>query len=220
MADAAATPVPPPVAYVRDLLLGFDSPWFLCGGWAADAWHGRLTRDHADVDIAVFHRDQRAIFEHFPGWALVAHDPNVPDDTSEPWNGRDLDLPAHIHVPTLGSPLSTLTTAKHTTVEFEFLLNELTGEEWVLNREPRIALPLDRCIRQSDWALPTAAPEVVLFYKGGGNLGGAESDTFRPRDEQDFHALLPTLTDAQRSWLRDSLATVRPGHPWLTHFAS
>src|SRR5690349_1747396 len=66
-AQQAATPVPEAVGYVRDLLTGFGPSWSLCRGWAGDAWLGRQTRDHGDVDIAVFHRDQRAIFEHFRG---------------------------------------------------------------------------------------------------------------------------------------------------------
>lgn len=218
------TPVPEAVAYVRDLLRGLRSSWFLCGGWAADAWLGRQTRDHWDVDIAVFHHDQRAIFTHLSGWALVGHDPNVPDDTTEPWNGRQLDLPAHIHVPTPGSPLATSATATHTDFEFEFLLSERSDHGWVLNRELQIAVPLDRGTGQSSWGLPTAAPEVVLFYKAGGNLTTAEreawSGTFRPRDEQDFFALLPTLTGAQRAWLRESLTAVQPAHPWLTYLGS
>jgi hypothetical protein len=172
----------------------------------------------------VFHHDQRAIFEHLSDWALVGHDPNVADDTTEPWNGRHLDLPAHIHVPKLGSTLSTSTTVTHTAFEFEFLLVERSDHGWVLNRELHIAVPLDRGTRQSSWGLPTVAPEVVLFYKAGGNLTTAEveaqSDAPRPRDEQDFHAVLPTLTEAQRSWLRESLAKVRPMHPWLAHLVS
>jgi hypothetical protein len=213
-----------PVAYVRDLLQGLRTPWFLCGGWAVDAWLGRQTRDHADVDIAVFHHDQRAIFAHLSGWALVGHDPNVADDTSEPWNGRHLDLPAHIHVPTSGSPLATSTAVRHTAFEFEFLLNERAGHDWVLNREAQLTVPVDGAVRRPAGGLPTAAPEVVLFYKAGGNLTYAEVEAggygIRPHDEQDLLALLPTLTGPQRSWLRESLATVRPGHPWLTHLAS
>jgi hypothetical protein len=150
-AQETAMPVPNAVAYVRDLLIGFGAPWFLCGGWAADAWLGRQTRDHADVDIAVFHRDQHVIFDHFKGWALVGHDPNVPDDTAEPWNGRHLDLPAHIHVPKLGSPLSASTAVTHTDFEFEFLLNDGSDGLCVLNRDLDIAIPLERCIRSSPW---------------------------------------------------------------------
>lgn len=207
-----------------DLFSDFDPPWFLCGGWAADGWIGRQTRDHGDVDISVFHHDQRAIFEQLPGWALVGHDPNVPDDTTEPWNGRHLDLPAHIHVPELGSPLSTSTTATHSAYEFEFLLNERSGSDWVLNRERGVTIPLDRCVGQSAWGVPTAVPEVVLFHKAGGNLTAAEiaapGGGVRPRDEQDFFALLPILTEPARTWLRDSIAKVLPEHPWLAHLAA
>jgi hypothetical protein len=201
---------------VRDLLRGFGPSWFLCGGWAADAWLGRQTRHHWDVDISVFLDDQHAIFHHFTGWALVAHDPNVPGDTKEPWNGRHLDPPAHIHVPKLGSSLATSTTATHTAFEFEFLLDERSGGEWILNRTPRVAVPLDRGIEHSPWGLPVATPEVVLFFKAGGNVPGADlDDVIRPHDEQDFLALLPTLTPARRTWLRESLGSVWSEHPWL-----
>ena len=223
-AQQTATPVPEAVAYVRDLLTGFGPAWFLCGGWAADAWLGRQTRDHGDVDIAVLHRDQHAIFEHFPGWALVGHDPNVPDDTAEPWNGRHLDLPAHIHVPKLGSPLASSTAVAHTAFEFEFLLNEGADGDCVLNAELDIAVPLECCIRPSAWGLPTAAAEVVVFFKAGGHLSVTErraaNKLFRRRDEQDFFALLPTLSEAQRTWLRASLGKIQREHPWLVHLDS
>ena len=212
---------PDAVAYVRDLLAGFGAAWFLCGGWAADAWLGRQTRDHFDVDVSVLHHDQRAIFEHFPGWALVGHDPNVPDATTEPWNGRHLDLPAHVHVPRFGTELSTSPTATHPEFEFEFLLNAGSDGHCVLHPELDVAVPLERCLQPSGWGLPTAAAEVVLFFKAGGDLSltqiQAADRLYRDRDEQDFFALLPTLSEAQRSWLRDSVGRIRPTHPWLAH---
>ena len=193
------TAVPEAVAYMRDLLHGFGRPWFLCGGWAVDAWLGRQTRDHLDVDIALLHEDQYAVWEHFAGWALVAHDPNVADDTTEPWTGRRLDPPAHVHVPQRGE-----TSAKHSAFEFEFILVETSGQDWVLNREPYTG--------QTAWGLPAEAPEVVLLNKADGVV--------RPHDEQDFRALLPTLTDVQRAWLWDAIRRVHPGHPWLTRLQS
>ncbi len=207
------TTVPPAVAYVRDLLHGFDAPWILCGGWAADAWLGRTTRNHWDVDIAVFHHDQRALFDHLTGWALVAHDPNAADDTTEPWTGRHLDPPAHIHAPTLAGPLATSPTARHTDFEFEFLLIERSGHDWVLHTQPHIAVPLDRATQQSIWGLTIAAPEIVLFYK-------ALNESIRLHDERDLQALLPTLTETQRTWLRDALAKVQFTHPWLPRLAA
>jgi hypothetical protein len=213
-----SVPVPEPVAYVRDVLRGLAAPWFLSGGWAADAWLGRPTREHGDVDITVFHEDQRAVFEHLAGWALVAHDPNVPDDTTEQWSGRHLDLPGHIHVPTSTGDLSTSPTLTHAAYEFEFLLNQRAGSTWVLNPEAGITLAVDVSTGLSAWGVPTAPPEVVIFFKAGAHLTGAELDAAgapRPRDEQDFHALLGTLTDAARAWLHRSIAAVRPQHPWL-----
>jgi len=184
--------LPPPLEYVRDLLRGMQTPWFLCGGWAADAWLGRETRRHGDVDIAVVHTDQRAIFEHLPGWALVGHDPHVPDDTTQQWDGRRLDLPAHIHVPTPKSPLATSATLNHSAFEFEFILVERADPDLILRPQP--------------WGLPTLAPEAVLLHKAG---------DLRSRDEDDFLALLPTLTGAQLSWLCESLSQKHPEHPWL-----
>jgi hypothetical protein len=46
----------------------------------------------------------------------------------------------------------------------------------------------------------------VAFYK---------ADNGRPKDETDFAAALPVLTEPQRQWLSDALSLVYgPGHPW------
>jgi hypothetical protein len=218
MVDHSAGDAPPPaaVAYVRDLLDGFGAAWFLCGGWAADAWLGRQTRDHDDVDVAVFHHDHAAIVEHLAGWALVAHDPNVADDTTEQWHGRQLDRPAHVHVPALAGPLATSKTLAHADFEFEFILVDGTDSDWILNADHGIRVPREHGIRLSPWGVPAAAPEIVLFVKAGGNLPATEAEAgtaIRPRDEQDFFALLPVLSAAERLWLRKSLGAVHPGHP-------
>jgi hypothetical protein len=120
-----------------------------------------------------------------------------------------------------GSSLSTSTRLTHAAHEFELLLNARTGTDWVLNPDLGVTVPLDRSTLRSAWGLPVAPPEVIVFFKGGGDLTAAQieawSGTFRPRDERDFHALLPTLTGTARSWLRQSLAAVLPEHPWLPH---
>lgn len=221
---SGAATVPEPVAYVRDLLADFGATWFLCGGWAVDAWLGRQTRDHGDVDVAVFHDDQRALFDHFAGWALVGHDPNVPGDTTQPWRGRQLDLPAHIHVPTYESSLATSQTATHTAFEAEFMLEQRSEHDWILEDDPRVTLPLDRCAPVSPWGVPTATPEALLFYKAGGHLGAedlrARREALRPHDERDFLAVAPSLTAAQRWWLHDALVGTHPEHPWLGRLVS
>ncbi|MBA2631593.1 MAG: hypothetical protein H0U86_01110 [Chloroflexi bacterium] len=183
---------------------GFRPMWYLCGGWAVDAWLGGQTRSHADVDIAVFQDDQRAIFDHLGDWQLIGHDNHVADDSIEPWDGRRLDLPAHIHA------------RSDDGFTLEVLLNERSGRDWIFSREPRITLPLRRCVRQSSWGLSTVVPEVILFYKANPPAwrDGLPPD-LRPHDELDLLALLPNLTEEQRSWIWEAISLLRPGHPWL-----
>jgi hypothetical protein len=182
------------VARVAELMSTFRPRWFLCGGWAVDAWVGHQTRDHGDLDITVFHDDQRAIFEHLAGWQLIAHDTQVDGGTAEPWNGRPLTLPDRLDA------------ASKQGFGLEIILNERSGRDWIFSREPRITMPLRGCARQSAWGLPTLLPEVILFYK---------AKDLRPHDELDFLALLPGLTENQCHWLRETISLVHPGHPWL-----
>jgi len=202
------TPVPETLARVADLMSAFRPKWSLCGGWAVDAWLGRQTRDHADIDIAVFQDDQHAIFDHLAGWQLIAHDNHVAPDSIESWDGRRLDLPAHIHA------------RSHDGFNLEVLLNERSGRDWIFSREPRITMPLRRCAQQSAWGLPTVVPEVVLFYKAHPPAWRDISRPgLRPHDELDFLALLPHLTEKQRYWLWEAISLVHPGHPWLTQLS-
>jgi hypothetical protein len=205
------TPIPQPVAGVANLMSTFHPEWALCGGWAVDAWLDRQTRNHVDVDIAVFCGAERAIFNHLAGWPLIAHDAQVADDTSEPWDGRRLVLPAHIHGRSPDMPRGLpdrLEEPGWAGFSLDIQLNERSGRHWVFSREPRVAMSLRRGVRASAWGVPTAVPEVLLFYK---------SKDMRAHDELDFLALLPHLTEEQYNWLREAISLVHPGHPWLAH---
>lgn len=37
----------------------------------------------------------------------------------------------------------------------------------------------------------------------------------RPKDDEDFEAVLPSMDPSQTSWLIDTLRSVHPGHPWV-----
>ena len=65
-------PAPAQVAQVAQLMASFPADWYLCGGWGVDAWLGRQTRDHHDIEVAIFTEDQPAVFEHIAGWGLKA----------------------------------------------------------------------------------------------------------------------------------------------------
>lgn len=184
----------------------FRAPWALCGGWAIDAWLGRQTREHGDVDVSVFVQDQRALFEDLRGCQMIPHDPHVPGDSSEPWDGRRLDLPGHIHGRlNAGEEVPfRVDSASEQGFSLDIQLDDRSGEDWILSREPMISVPLRSGVKRSGWGLPTVVPEVLLFFK---------ARDLRRRDKLDFLALLPDLTQEQRDWLRSALSLA--GHPWL-----
>jgi len=186
--------------------------WSLCGGWAVDAWLGRQTREHGDIDVSVFAEHQHALFDHLAGWQLLAHSPDAPGHDGEWWDGRRrLNHPSHIHArPPERSgavPAGGIATAEDG-FTLEFQIDGLFGDEQILNKEPRVSLPLGRAVRLSPWGLPALVPEALLFYK---------SKDLRRRDKLDFLALVPHLTDEQRDWLRTAISLV--GHPWVAQLS-
>ena len=50
-----------PVLAVRSLLSDLTVPYWIAGGWAIDLAVGRVTRDHADVDVMLLERDEHAL---------------------------------------------------------------------------------------------------------------------------------------------------------------
>jgi hypothetical protein len=179
-------PVPTAVARVVEVMQGFPGDWCLCGGWGVDAWLGRQTREHKDVDIVAFEGDLDAVLDHFGGWQLWAHDENDPDSEQQ-WDRRRLVLPAHIH-------------ARRDDVNLDIQVTERNGDEWVLNYDPRIVIDAQQFIETSGWGVPALAPEVILFYK---------TLERRPQDLEDLEALLPHLTSDQAAWLANAIALAK-----------
>ncbi len=63
---------------------------------------------------------------------------------------------------------------------------------------------------RSDSGIPIVTPEVQLLYKAR-HKG--------EKDEHDFRLVSGALRGARREWLRDALALIHPGHPWLEELA-
>ena len=221
------TAVPPPVARIAEVMSSFPARWCLCGGWAVDAILGGETRRHGDVDITIFEDDAAALYKHLAGWQLIAHDTRVPGNSAEPWNGRKLSLPAHIHghAPDDGpSTPAFLVNPSEQGFDLEIVVNELSESgDWQLyyipnevhnfSREPLLTVPLGECTQESTWGFPTLTAQVLLFYKATAYRDSA--NYLRRRDHLDFDRLLPRLTKQQRSWLHDAIALVDADHPWL-----
>jgi hypothetical protein len=139
----------------------------------------------------------------------VAHDPNVPDDTSEPWDGRALDLPAHLHgrAPGAGQAMpGAINDAARQGFGLDVQINERLGGDWLMSRKPELRRPLAECIGKTGWGVPAVTPEVLLFYK---------ADQPRAHDEIDLIELLPLLGQPALEWLRTAISALYPGHRWL-----
>jgi len=176
-------------------LFGDLPNWWIAGGWAIDLWLRRTTRDHADLDVATLRRDQGSFWERLDGWDL--HLGTAPD-VVEPWPDRDVVRP-QLHAvwcrPTPESPWA-----------FELLLNDASGSDWLFRRDPAVRMPLAEIERTSPEGIPYLVPEIVLLYK---------AKNVREHDVQDFDIAHPSLDAKQRAWLREGIALVHPGHPWL-----
>ena len=213
LSDQVSPPIdgapPEPVARIATIMSSYPAPWALCGGWAVDAWLGRISRDHGDVDVSVFDAHHAQLAEHLGGWQLIAHT-SVGDDASTGlWDGRKLPVPSHIHArsPADSGPLpkdGICEPAKGWWLDIQ--IDGIEGDEWVLRREPYVSLPLVDAVRVSDWGVPVTAPETVLFLKAVAP---------RRRDWRDFVACLPQLDEPQIIWLRDAIERTYGEHPWM-----
>lgn len=88
------------------------------------------------------------------------------------------------------------------------MVDDTDGPDWVYRRDARIRRPVTQLGGPASTdGRPVLAPEVQLLYK---------SRTPRPQDVSDFQRVAGTLDERQRTWLREALSTVAPGHAWLT----
>ena len=183
---------------VKSLLVNFNAPWFIAGGWALDLFLGTVTRPHHDIEIAVFRQDQLALQTYLPDWEFVKIVPGKPGQKAEWRRGEYLSLPIHeIHA----------ISPDDRRFEIEILLNESSEDRWIFRRNHQITCPLTRVGCKTDDKIPYLSPEVVLLYK-------AKNPS--PKDEADFSRALEALGHDRRRWLKQSINANHPGHPWLS----
>ena len=87
----------------------------------------------------------------------------------------------------------------------QVMIDESSNGNWTSRRDPGIRRPVASIGQISRDGIPYLAPEIQLLYK---------AKNPRPKDETDFTAVLPFLTQAQRRWLSDTLARTLGEHPW------
>ena len=190
-----------PVEAVAAELAGLEVRWLVSSGWALDLFLEEPSRYHDDLDIVVFRQDQHPVQRRLlsRGWRL---DKVTSGGGYRPWaEGEWLGPEVHqVHARRGGAFL-------------DLLLSPRKGDAWVYRRDERLALPLQRAIRESARGWPYLAPEAVLLFKS--KTGGT---SLRPRDQRDFERVLPRLSPAARQWLEQALGQTDAEHPWLEWF--
>lgn len=179
-------------AEVARRLADVDVRWYVSAGWALDLFHGRQTRPHDDVEIAVPEHGFPAIREALAGFELFA----VGDGYAHPLDERSL---ARHHQTWVREPASG-------TWRLDVMREPWDDDTWVCRRDARIRLPAARVIEHTAAGVPYAAPEIVLLFK---------AKAVREKDEADFASVLPLLDWPRRRWLAEALELVHPGHRWL-----
>ena len=192
-ADELGPWVPLDPVEVRQVMAGYDRPWWIAGGWALDMFLGRKTREHGDVDVELLRSDQLEVQAHLQrGWELY-----LADGVLTPWVAGEPAPPGTSDVwcrpPGSGSSA------------FQLMFNPGTSDRWGSKRSPLITLPMDEAVRRTGDGIPYLAPEAQLLMKAKG---------LRPKDEADFDEVLPALDEGQRAWLRSALERAHPDHPW------
>ncbi len=181
---------------VMETLAGIGAPWCVAGGWALDLWHGKQTRPHDDLEIAILRPDFAVFRARLSGFRCCIAD-----------GGKVSALPTRSAPASDKHQIWVLDEAAKAW-RMDMFLEPGSDEMWVFRRDQAIRRPRSQMIATTAGGVPYLRPEAVLLYK---------AKAVRPKDEQDFSLCLPLMEAAARTWLRDSLARVHPSHPWIGH---
>ena len=180
---------------IKELMKDFPAPWGIAGGWAVDLFLENTTRDHGDVDIAIFRRDQhhlKTLFDtHYFNYVLGSR--------TIKWHGDKIELPIHeLQVHSMDGTLPNM----------EVLLNETDpiGMRWMFRRNPFVTLKADKVFLTNENEIPFLAPEIVLLFK---------AKIHQDSNDHDLTVALPSLSMESRTWLLEALKNTHPGHPWI-----
>lgn len=181
---------------LRNLMEGFDRPWWLVGGYAIEAFTG-IERTHEDIDMSIFIEDVPAFRAHLePRLHLWSNNGGTfrffDDANPEPL-----------------APLSQIWVREHAQAPWiiDCILTPSVDGKWQSKRDREHIAPLDEVTWVASNGIRYLNPEIVLFFKAARE---------RSKDNIDYERALPLLSDSQRAWLDDALERRRAGliqHP-------
>lgn len=185
---------------LAEVMNDFPRPWWIAGGWAIHLLNPDAPREHEDLEIGIFRSDQGELRSQLAGWELqrVMQTPDGPAWTD--WDADEfLELPTH--------QVRALNPLPVSPDSFEVFLNEGQDGIWQSRRHPGLSRAAETLVFRSIDGIPYLAPEVQLLYK---------AKYHREKDEHDFAAALPLMSEVQRLWLYAAIKRFQPADPWLS----
>ena len=189
---------PPSPSEAGELFSGASFRWWIVGGWSTEL-ESTPRRTHEDLEISVARHDLDALRE----WLENYHFWDIHDGTLKFLKpGMGMPDEHHEQVWVRRNAFSPWI--------LDVLLTPVEDDMWLFKRDRRLSLPMSELVVTRD-GVPYQRPEIALLFKARRRAD---------RDEDDFAAVLPTLSGADRAWLRDALAMTEPAdNPWLERLA-
>jgi hypothetical protein len=175
-----------PCLKVKAIMNKYGYPWFIAGGWAIDLFLNRETREHEDIEIGIYRKNQMQLYRYFGRQRkfYIDNRNHIGKHERLVWNKEYLRLPIHeVYVEYEG-------------LEIEVLLNEKDEDNLIYRLNEKIKLSEEKAILYNKEEIPYLSPEIVLLYK---------SNYMRDKDIADISNASIGMNESQKKWLIDSI---------------
>ena len=175
-----------PCLKVKERMDKFGFPWFIAGDWAIDLFLGRETRDHGDIEIGIYRKNQMQLCRFFAKSkkSFVDNRNYTGKRERHEWTKEYLRPPIHELYIDLGG------------LELEVQLNERDDHNWIYRRDPGIILEEGRAILFNELDIPYLCPQIVCLCK---------TRRMGDMDRADIALALGRMDEGQKKWLFESL---------------
>jgi len=175
-----------PCLRVKAIMNKYGYPWFIAGGWAIDLFLNRETREHEDIEIGIYRKNQMQLYRYFGKQKkyYIDNTSHIGKKERRVWNKEYLRLPIHeVYVEYEG-------------LEIEVLLNEKYEDNWIYRLNEKIKLNEEKAILYNEKEIPFLCPEIVLLHK---------SKHMRDKDIADISNASKKMDESQKKWLMDNI---------------
>jgi len=171
---------------VKTIMDKYGYPWFIAGGWAIDLFLNKETREHEDIEIGIYRKNQMQLYRYFGKQKkyYIDNTSRIGKEERREWNKEYLRLPIYeVYVEYEG-------------LEIKVVLNEKDEDNWIYRINEKIRLNEEKAILYNENEIPYLCPEIVLFHK---------SKYMRDKDIADISNASKKMDGSQKKWLMDSI---------------